>query len=481
MATYKIALMYAQGNEQWKTLYERIRNSFEDATVELIAIHDTATAVHQLLSSGAELVLLDPGLVGLREALAKIVPAKNIILLNIDELGIVSLNMPGNEPRIPVYKIRYAVYNEFVALGLVGEDEFSLPEVEAEEPTRSGYEEAGEEMPMGRDLADLLDEDTLIFEPPESESTPPAPAPATPQAPPPPAPSAAPKPSFGTSPQEFLNPQFSAYYPTAVAPNQSYALMAFAHIESMAAAVREVAAGYQQMMGGQQSSATASSKVEVSKGTLLTLVPRVDGITFTPAEQIITWDGQPWYSATFLFQTLATLNADLSGRVLVFNGPLILGEIPVMMQIIQTDAGKALDKAEHLKKFDPIFASYSHRDTPVMQYFKRARENIGQKMLVDVYDLRSGEHWAQRLLDMIDESAVFQLFWSKHAAESQYCRQEWEHALQLLPQRERFIQPVWWSEPMPKPPPELQDLHFQRINLPTGTRWKIRLGNLFGG
>jgi hypothetical protein len=257
--------------------------------------------------------------------------------------------------------------------------------------------------------------------------------------------------------------------------------MAFAHIESMADAVREVAAGYQAMMGGKQSSGTASSTVEVSKGTLLTLVPRVDGISFTPAEQVITWDGQPWYSATFLFQTPVTLNADLSGRVLVYNGPLILGEIPVTMTLIQSDAGKALDKAEHLKKFDPIFASYSHRDTPVMQYFKRARENIGQKMLVDVYDLRSGEHWAQRLLDMIDESAVFQLFWSKHAAESQYCRQEWEHALKFLPQRERFIQPVWWEEPMPKPPPELQDLHFQRINLPTGTRWKIRLGNLFGG
>jgi hypothetical protein len=287
--------------------------------------------------------------------------------------------------------------------------------------------------------------------------------------------------SSGISPQEFLNPQFSAYYPTAVAPDQPYALMAFAHIESMADAVREVAAGYQAMMGGKQSSGTASSTVEVSKGTLLTLVPRVDGISFTPAEQVITWDGQPWYSATFLFQTPVTLNADLSGRVLVYNGPLILGEIPVTMTLIQSDAGKALDKAEHLKKFDPIFASYSHRDTPVMQYFKRARENIGQKMLVDVYDLRSGEHWAQRLLDMIDESAVFQLFWSKHAAESQYCRQEWEHALKFLPQRERFIQPVWWEEPMPKPPPELQDLHFQRINLPTGTRWKIRLGNLFGG
>jgi hypothetical protein len=170
--------------------------------------------------------------------------------------------------------------------------------------------------------------------------------------------------------------------------------------------------------------------------------------------------------------------------VTVFHGPLIVGEIPIQIKLAQHTAAPTLNQSGELRRLDPIFASYSHRDTPVMEYFRRARQNMGQKMLVDVYDLRAGEHWADRLLEMIDESAAFQLFWSKHSAQSNYCRKEWEYALSRARQRPRFIQPVWWDAPMPPPPPDLADLHFQRITLPPATRAQIALGrirSLFGG
>jgi hypothetical protein len=119
---------------------------------------------------------------------------------------------------------------------------------------------------------------------------------------------------------------------------------------------------------------------------------------------------------------------------------------------------------------------------PVMEYFRRARQNMGQKMLVDIYDLRSGEHWADRLLEMIEQSAAFQLFWSRHSAQSRYCRQEWEYALQVAEreQRPRFVQPVWWAAPMPDPPSELAALHFQKVTLPTLTRAQWIAGQLRG-
>jgi hypothetical protein len=252
--------------------------------------------------------------------------------------------------------------------------------------------------------------------------------------------------------------------------------MAFVHLESASEQVREVAAGYAGMMGGQPATSTARSAVRVDPGSLITLVPQVTGLRFDPAEQVVTWQ-PPYQSATFLFTTPAALDADLSGRVLVYQGPLILGEIPVSMARRATTVpdSKALTTQAGLQRFDPVFASYSHRDAPVMRYFRRARERLGQRMLVDIYDLRAGEHWADRLLEMIDQSAVFQLFWSQHSAQSAYCRQEWQHALGYLDRRPRFIQPVWWTTPMPPPPLELADLHFQRVALPPATRAQLAL------
>ncbi len=86
-------------------------------------------------------------------------------------------------------------------------------------------------------------------------------------------------------------------------------------------------------------------------------------------------------------------------------------------------------------------------------------------------------------MEMIDQSAVFQLFWSSHSAQSTYCRQEWEHALNYVDSRPRFIQPVWWDAPMPPPPEPLGSLHFQRVSLPPLTRMQlamVRIRGIFG-
>jgi hypothetical protein len=280
--------------------------------------------------------------------------------------------------------------------------------------------------------------------------------------------------------REWTRPEFSAFYPGRVEASQSYALIAFVQEETAAEQVREVAAGFAGLMGEEQQSDTAASRLAVSVGDLITFVPRIAGIGFAPAEQTVAWQ-PPYQYATFLFTTPSPLMGDLEGRVLVYQGPLIVGEIPLRMEAA-VSASQDVDQQGTFERYDPVFASYSHRDRPVMEFFRQLRMSLGQRMLVDIYDLRAGEHWSERLLEMIDESAVFQLFWSRHSASSPYCRQEWEHALRYLDERPRFIQPVWWQRPMPNPPPELVDLHFQKIALPTRTWIELagaRLRNWF--
>ncbi|HEX8730895.1 MAG TPA: hypothetical protein VF725_02440, partial [Ktedonobacterales bacterium] len=51
----------------------------------------------------------------------------------------------------------------------------------------------------------------------------------------------------------------------------------------------------------------------------------------------------------------------------------------------------------------------------------------------------------------------------------------WQHALRLLPMRENFIRPVYWSSQVYTIPPELNALHFQRLSLTSlGWGWARR-------
>ena len=79
--------------------------------------------------------------------------------------------------------------------------------------------------------------------------------------------------------------------------------------------------------------------------------------------------------------------------------------------------------------------------------------------------LRAGEVWDQRLLEIMKQADVFQLFWSWNALSSPLVREEWRQALAL--NRPHFVRPVYWEEPLPEqaglPPVELRRLHFQRV------------------
>jgi hypothetical protein len=119
-------------------------------------------------------------------------------------------------------------------------------------------------------------------------------------------------------------------------------------------------------------------------------------------------------------------------------------------------------------RYRRIFASYSHRDMAVVEEFERFGEAMGDEYLRDVIHLRSGEVWNGRLMQMIEQADVFQLFWSSNSIRSPFVRQEWQYALSL--NRDYFVRPVYWEEPLPElaalnlPPEELRSLHFHRMN-----------------
>ena len=78
---------------------------------------------------------------------------------------------------------------------------------------------------------------------------------------------------------------------------------------------------------------------------------------------------------------------------------------------------------------DEIFMSYSHRDTEIVLNCQKAYEALGFTVMIDRDTLRSGQKWNAELLRMIERADIFQLFWSENSSQSEYCRQEWQHAL----------------------------------------------------
>lgn len=96
-------------------------------------------------------------------------------------------------------------------------------------------------------------------------------------------------------------------------------------------------------------------------------------------------------------------------------------------------------------------------------------EALGIDYLRDVWALRSGDRWSERLREFIDQADVFQLFWSTNAMGSAYVRAEWEYALST--RGTDFIRPVFWEEPFPEdegaglPPADLRKVHFAKLAL----------------
>ena len=282
------------------------------------------------------------------------------------------------------------------------------------------------------------------------------------------------------------NVQFTVYRPRAVAPGVWYPLLAFAHLtEKRPGApahepdpVQEVQRQASRVLGERQAReyqpTTQDARQAVPRHGLLTLVPEVDGVEFNPPRRSFYWE-QPVHREEFQLRAGPGLEGQTArGRLSVFLGDMILADValalPVRGGAPQPSAAEEVPgEHEHGRPYRKIFASYSHRDLRVVEQFEYFARTLGDQYLRDWQQLRAGEVWDERLLRLIEEADVFQLFWSRNTMESPYVRQEWEHALSL--NRPHFVRPTYWEEPLPAdparglPPEQLLRIHFQRIAL----------------
>jgi hypothetical protein len=275
------------------------------------------------------------------------------------------------------------------------------------------------------------------------------------------------------------NVQFTVYRPRSV-PSEGWSrLLFFAHLDALPGdaeegetdPVEKVEETARRLLGDE--ARTFRESVQDSLSALpregeITVVPEIDGVRFNPPSVTFLWlESVHWHE--FRLRPERRLAGTVSrGRIVVRHGAILLADIPLRLAVDRPEAVASSDpvpsERETARAYRSIFPSYSHRDTEVVEQFERYGTAIGDRYLRDVVALRSGEAWNPRLIELIEEADVFQLFWSSHSMGSPYVEQEWRHALGLG--RSHFVRPVYWQRPLPEdqarglPTEELRALHF---------------------
>ncbi len=265
--------------------------------------------------------------------------------------------------------------------------------------------------------------------------------------------------------------EFAAFHPQEVEVQTQQTLRAYAYLSKMQNEVfKEVQEQFDHVESLRPSRARESSPVDRSSD--LTVVPDVPGLEFSPRQQMVGLRADKQY-AQFTF----TAPRDVAGRacsggLLFMLGGIIIAEVPV--GVLVRNVGADADFEEQFRRsvssrpYGSVFVSYSREDREVVMRHEQHCLARGDNFLRDQVVLRSGQEWCSQLLELIDEADVFQLFWSPSAADSEYVRMEWEHALRRQRKRPGFIRPVYWHSsegPVPDPPCELNHLHFTYAEL----------------
>jgi hypothetical protein len=318
---------------------------------------------------------------------------------------------------------------------------------------------------------------------PSPSRPPPSPGPSRPW----PGPSPSPGPSPGPSPSPSRPPpspgapeqqrrrepdhevSFTAGYPGLVTPLIWYSLSVYVHLGRLQGEVDQHITSDARHFGLQPAVSKTPASTPLPKGTQLQVSPEVQGVVFNPPAQEVRWLEDLQH---VLFRMQATPDAAgraVLGAVEVRAGPLLVGQVPLSIRVRganEPQEGSEAPAASTARLFSSIFASYAHKDDHVVRAFAEAYRALGIDVLVDKASLRAGDRWQAVLSRLIEEADLFQLFWSKAASRSRYVAEEWQHALQLQDRKgERFIRPLYWNRPLPRPPAELKHLHFAPLDL----------------
>lgn len=281
---------------------------------------------------------------------------------------------------------------------------------------------------------------------------------------------------------------FTLFSPSKIRKTIRYSMVVYAHRPEMLAQIQVDAKKFIPEMGEHPpKQRTLPEPVEIAPKAEITIVPECEGIEFEPKSLTKTWEGdfvrynfdfkapegfkeaEAWIRISVQIKGFEIASLKTSCEIVA--GAMEAGAVPVTLPdnpLIEAKKLAGLNQAV-ATPYKNIFVSYSHKDQPVaLKCAKLIEQMLGSKVFIDVNGLRTGHDWQLEIAKAIDAADIIELLWSEHTASSEFCRYEWDYALKTKCPDTRcvgVIRPIYWKEPLPKPPAELEHLQFGFVDL----------------
>jgi len=261
-------------------------------------------------------------------------------------------------------------------------------------------------------------------------------------------------------------PKFSIASPEIISPNFWSPVNIFIYLKDYKDLVLKEIQRLQNSMSVDYTQISSEFSKTIADGTAIRVMLSSELLQINPKKITIYWH-EPYNRLSFRIIPInkdrkvytAFLNVDISADDLPISSIRI--PITVNSDITRIPVEPIMNEAQW---YEDIFASYAREDLGIVKHLKKRYAALGLYMFIDLEDLRSGALWRPELFKRIDNSDLFQLFWSNYAQQSEYVTIEWEHALRAQEIKGgRFIRPVYWEDPIPDIPKKLEEFNFRRL------------------
>ena len=273
----------------------------------------------------------------------------------------------------------------------------------------------------------------------------------------------------GTVPPPLTPPQpelvdVSAFAPKSARDGEEVLVQVFLHTVDQAKLVRARARAADETTARRDVTTLAT---QVCRGQLVTVILDAQGVSVDDPTQQIEWTGQPQacrflltlpkskHDSEHIVRIRVLVNSVPRGK-LAFKIPTSTGTRPA------SSRGELVGAATDYKR---VFLSYASPDLAKVLQCAQVLKSAGLTYFQDLLELKPREKWEPRLFEEIDRCQLFLLFWSSHAAKSEWVIREAEYALaqqtKSRPAEVPEIAPVILEGPPVPPPPEsLKHIHF---------------------
>ena len=273
--------------------------------------------------------------------------------------------------------------------------------------------------------------------------------------------------AFAERTAEQKRPKITVVYPQAMAPSCWATVEVFLYLSEYRELVEKELRRLQDREELDYSGASTELPKSLPTGCPIRVSLQSDSLRTNPSELSINWY-EPYNRLPFRISPKDDTNDEYSAGLdlEIFADDLPVASMRLAIAVNKSVRGEPATSVEsEAAWYEDIFASYAREDLELVKHLKERYEALGLYMFIDVIDLRSGTSWRSALFQKIDDSDLFQLFWSDHARQSKFVSIEWKHALQAREVKGgRFIRPVYWHDPIPTVPEELAEINFRKIN-----------------